>query len=186
MHKPPALPLLTKGRNTGLRTQPGRIWGMGCQSSRTRGRMPGHVPGPVTGHVPNPVTGHLLPALAVAVPLAVALCLAPQAARAQAIDLSHGGQITVTAKGGFDWDQNQKKVTAYDQAQAVRGDVTVTADKLIAYYRKKAPAPATPGTANTAPTDTGAGNAAGKSAGAAGAGTQPPAPPDTPPAKPDT
>ncbi|MFT9257272.1 MAG: hypothetical protein ABF535_04280, partial [Acetobacter sp.] len=164
MHKPPALPLLTKGRNTGLHTQPGRIRGMGCQSSRTRGRMPGHVP------------GHLLPALAVAVPLAVALCLAPQAARAQAIDLSHGGQITVTAKGGFDWDQNQKKVTAYDQAQAVRGDVTVTADKLIAYYRKKAPAPATPGTANTAPTDTGAGNAAGKSAGAAGAGTQPPAP----------
>lgn len=66
--------------------------------------------------------------------------LAPQA-RAQAIDLSHGGQITVTALGGFDWDQNAQKVTAYDQAQAVRGDVTVTADKLIAYYRKKAAQP---------------------------------------------
>ncbi|NHN88941.1 LptA/OstA family protein [Acetobacter conturbans] len=62
-------------------------------------------------------------------------------AHAQAIDLSHGGQITVTAVGGFDWDQNAQKVTAYDQAQAVRGDVTVTADKLIAYYRKKAASP---------------------------------------------
>lgn len=60
-------------------------------------------------------------------------------ARAQAIDLSHGGQITVTAVGGFDWDQKAQKVVAYDQAQAVRGDVTVTADRLIAYYRKKAP-----------------------------------------------
>ncbi|MCE0744554.1 LptA/OstA family protein [Acetobacter sicerae] len=68
---------------------------------------------------------------------------------AQAIDLSHGGQITVTAVGGFDWDQNAQKVTAYNQAQAVRGDVTVTADKLIAYYRKKAASPdaQTPGAA---------------------------------------
>lgn len=63
------------------------------------------------------------------------------AAHAQALDLSHGGQITVTAVGGFDWDQNAQKVTAYNQAQAVRGDVTVTADKLIAFYRKKAQAP---------------------------------------------
>lgn len=70
-------------------------------------------------------------------------------ARAQAIDLSHGGQITVTAAGGFDWDQKTQIVTAYDQAQAVRGNVTVTADRLMAFYRKKAappgaPAPATP------------------------------------------
>ena len=36
------------------------------------------------------------------------------AAQAQAIDLSHGGQIAVTALGGFDWDQNLKKVVAYD------------------------------------------------------------------------
>lgn len=67
-------------------------------------------------------------------------------ARAQAIDLSHGGQIVVTALGGFDWDQNLKKVVAYNQAKAVRNNVTVTADKLIAYYRKKLPVstPATP------------------------------------------
>ncbi|PAK79591.1 hypothetical protein CRM93_07270 [Acetobacter fabarum] len=62
------------------------------------------------------------------------------AAQAQAIDLSHGGQIAVTALGGFDWDQNLKKVIAYDQAKAVRNNATVTADKLIAYYRKKLPA----------------------------------------------
>ncbi len=74
--------------------------------------------------------------------LALAALALHRPAHAQAIDMSHGGQITVTAAGGFDWDQNQKKVTAYDQAKAVRGDVTVTADKLIAFYRKKAPAPA--------------------------------------------
>lgn len=68
------------------------------------------------------------------------------AAQAQAIDLSHGGQIAVTALGGFDWDQNLQKVTAYDQAKAVRNNVTVTADKLIAYYRKKVPAGTTAAT----------------------------------------
>ncbi|CAK7192953.1 LPS-assembly protein LptD [Commensalibacter sp. Nvir] len=57
---------------------------------------------------------------------------------AQDIDLSHGGQITVTALGGFDWDQNAKTVTAYEQAKAIRGNVTVTADRLVAFYRKKA------------------------------------------------
>lgn len=60
---------------------------------------------------------------------------------AQNIDLSHGGQITVTALGGFDWDQNAKSVTAYTQAKAVRENVTVTADKLVALYRKKAGTP---------------------------------------------
>lgn len=62
---------------------------------------------------------------------------------AQNIDLSHGGQITVTALGGFDWDQNAKSVTAYTQAKAVRENVTVTADRLVALYRKKAGAPET-------------------------------------------
>lgn len=74
-------------------------------------------------------------------------------AMAQGLDMSHGQQINVTAAGGFDWDQNAQTVTAYDRAQAIRGDVTVRGDKLIAFYRKKAattPAPgqATPG-ANT-------------------------------------
>lgn len=65
-------------------------------------------------------------------------------ARAQQIDLSHGGQITVTALGGFDWDQKLQTVTAYGSAQAVRGGVTITADRLIAYYRKKAGGAASP------------------------------------------
>ena len=80
-----------------------------------------------------------LPALLAAccLSLAAALLAASVPARAQAIDLSHGGQITVTARGGFDWDQKAQKVTAYGDAQAVRGNVTVTADRLVAYYRKK-------------------------------------------------
>ncbi len=68
---------------------------------------------------------------------AALLVTAPVAVRAQQIDLSHGGQVTVTAVGGFDWNQNAQTVTAYGSAQAVRGGVTVTADRLIAYYRKK-------------------------------------------------
>ncbi|WP_308719995.1 hypothetical protein [Komagataeibacter xylinus] len=85
-------------------------------------------------------------------------------AMAQGLDMSHGQQINVTAAGGFDWDQNAQTVTAYDRAQAIRGDVTVRGDKLIAFYRKKAattPAPgqATPGATTPATPGT---QAAGK------------------------
>ncbi len=85
--------------------------------------------------------------------VAAALAAAPVAARAQQIDLSHGGQVTVTALGGFDWNQNAQTVTAYGSAQAVRGGVTVTADRLIAYYRKKPTPPggAKPGGAAPSP-----------------------------------
>jgi len=82
--------------------------------------------------------------------------------------MSHGGPVTVTAAGGIDWDQAAQTVTAHDDARAVRGNVTVTADRLIAHYRKKAAAPgakpddapkATPAAAATgapgAPDDTG-------------------------------
>ena len=81
-------------------------------------------------------------AAAAGVAVAALLVLGCGRAQAQQIDLSHGGQITVTATGGFDWNQNAQTVTAYGSAQAVRGGVTVTADRLIAYYRKK---PAPPG-----------------------------------------
>ncbi len=57
---------------------------------------------------------------------------------AQGIDLSHGGPITVTARDGMDWLQNEQQVIARGDARAVRGTVTVTADTLIAHYRKKA------------------------------------------------
>jgi lipopolysaccharide export system protein LptA len=72
---------------------------------------------------------------------ALAAALAPHALRAQAIDLSHGGPVTVTAAGGIDWNQAAQTVTAHDDARAVRGNVTVTADRLIAHYRKKAAPP---------------------------------------------
>jgi lipopolysaccharide export system protein LptA len=67
-----------------------------------------------------------------------AAALATSSARAQPIDLSHGGPVQVNAAGGIDWEQNQQVVIAHGDARAVRGDVTVTADQLIAHYRKKA------------------------------------------------
>jgi lipopolysaccharide export system protein LptA len=59
----------------------------------------------------------------------------------QALDLSHGGPITVTALGGIDWDQAAQTVTAHQDARATRGAVTVTADVLVAHYRKKGTGP---------------------------------------------
>ncbi|MCQ8240301.1 hypothetical protein NFI88_05515 [Acetobacteraceae bacterium KSS12] len=85
----------------------------------------------------------------------MASALLPIAARAQQIDLSHGGQVQVTAAGGFNWDQKAQTVTAFDNAQAVRGNVTVTADRLIAYYRKKQTPPgAKPAAASGTPSPT--------------------------------
>jgi len=78
--------------------------------------------------------------------LAVALACLPALAPAQQLDLSHGGPIAVTAVDGIEWRQNEQVVIARGSARAVRGDVTVTGDRLIAHYRKKA---ATPGTAPT-------------------------------------
>jgi len=70
------------------------------------------------------------------------LLLPAGAARAQQLDLSHGGPIAVTASDGIEWRQNEQEVIARGNARAVRGDVTVTADRLIAHYRKKPGAPA--------------------------------------------
>jgi lipopolysaccharide export system protein LptA len=70
--------------------------------------------------------------------LAGSALLASQSTWAQPIDLSHGGPVTVTAAGGIDWDQAAQTVTAHEDARAVRGNATVTADRLIAHYRKKA------------------------------------------------
>ena len=62
-------------------------------------------------------------------------------AGAQQLDLSHGGPIAITASNGIEWHQNDQTVIAIGNAHAVRGDVTVVADRLIAFYRKKAAAP---------------------------------------------
>jgi lipopolysaccharide export system protein LptA len=58
-------------------------------------------------------------------------------ARAQQLDMSQGGPVTVTAQDGIDWHQNDKQVIARGNARAVRGNVTIDADRLIAFYRKK-------------------------------------------------
>jgi len=70
-------------------------------------------------------------------------------ARAQPIDLSSGGPVEVTARGGFEWQQDAQVVIATEDARAVRGDVTVLADRMVAHYRKKGTGPG--GAAGLAP-----------------------------------
>lgn len=82
-----------------------------------------------TGVRGGPVRGLLLAAvlgLAAAVP-----------ARAQQLDLTHGGPIDITAQDGIEWRQADQEVIARGSARAIRGNVTVTADRLTAWYRKK-------------------------------------------------
>lgn len=74
----------------------------------------------------------LLPAVAVAL---TAFWAMP--ARTQGIDMTQGGPIQITAQDGIDWRQAEQVVIAKGDAKAVRGTVTVTADRLLAWYRKK-------------------------------------------------
>ncbi|HSU06100.1 MAG TPA: LptA/OstA family protein [Acetobacteraceae bacterium] len=76
--------------------------------------------------------------------------LAPMPALAQGIDLSQGGPIDITAQNGIEWQQAEHRVIASGNAKAVRQNVTVTADRLIAYYRKKTGEAATPAATNPA------------------------------------
>jgi lipopolysaccharide export system protein LptA len=69
--------------------------------------------------------------------MAFVVVLATAAAHAQGIDLSKGGPINVTAQSGIEWLQNQHEVIATGDARAVRSNVTVVADRLIAFYRPK-------------------------------------------------
>jgi lipopolysaccharide export system protein LptA len=84
----------------------------------------------------------LLLATALALPLAGAVL-------AQGIDLSQGGPVDVTATDGIEWRQAEQVVIARGNARAVRGGVTVDADRLLARYRPAggraaaAPPPAT-------------------------------------------
>jgi lipopolysaccharide export system protein LptA len=88
---------------------------------------------------------------------AVLVCLAAPA-RAQQLDLSHGGPIDITSRDGIEWRQNEREVIARGDARAIRNNVTVTADRLIAWYRKKgengASAAAAPATGLAADTST--------------------------------
>ena len=67
--------------------------------------------------------------------------LMPVAATAQPLDMSKGGPVTITSRDGIDWQQAEKVVIARGDAKAVRDNVTVTADRLIAHYRAKVPTP---------------------------------------------
>ena len=58
-------------------------------------------------------------------------------AGAQGIDMTQGGPIQITARDGIDWRQGDQVVIASGDAKAVRANVTVTADRLYAWYRKK-------------------------------------------------
>ncbi|HEY1857538.1 LptA/OstA family protein [Acidocella sp.] len=68
-------------------------------------------------------------------------------AHAQTLDLSGSQQngpplpIHISASQSIQWQQQAQIVTATGDAKAVRGNVTVTADQLIAHYRKKAMPP---------------------------------------------
>lgn len=73
-----------------------------------------------------------VPSVVVATLLTIA---APAAA--QQLDLSHGGPIDITSRDGIEWRQTEQMVIARGDARAVRGNVTVTADRLTAWYRKK-------------------------------------------------
>lgn len=90
----------------------------------------------------------------VAAVLLVSLACGP--AEAQQLDLSHGGPIAITASDGIEWRQDDREVIARGDARAVRADVTVTADRLIAFYRPKngaAAAPAQPVASTGTPAD---------------------------------
>jgi lipopolysaccharide export system protein LptA len=75
----------------------------------------------------------------------------------QGIDMTQGGPIQITARDGMDWRQADQVVIARGDAKAVRGGVTVTADRLLAWYRHKGAAAALP--ASTSPPATGLGGA---------------------------
>ena len=91
---------------------------------------------------------------------AVLALMAALPAAAQQIDMSKGGPVEVTASDGMEWRQNEQVIIARGNARAVRDNVTVTADRLIARYRRKAGAadavvPAQPQVMGPGSTDTG-------------------------------
>jgi lipopolysaccharide export system protein LptA len=92
-----------------------------------------------------------------AILIAVATLAVPvRFARADGIDLTQGGPIQITARDGIEWRQAEQVVIAKGDAKAVRGTVTVTADRLLAWYRRTGDtAPAQPvSTGLTGATDT--------------------------------
>ncbi len=72
--------------------------------------------------------------------LAAALLTAAPAARAQGLNFGSAKSdqpIEITADNGIEWQQEALVFLARGNAKAVRGDVTVLADELRAYYREQ-------------------------------------------------
>ena len=79
------------------------------------------------------------PARPLAAVALAALLLWGGPAAAQGFDMAKGGgdtQIQVYADNGIEWAQDASRVIARGNAKAVRGNMTVTADTLTAYYRQ--------------------------------------------------
>ena len=94
------------------------------------------------------------PAAAICV-VALTLAATGPAVRGQQLDLSHGGPVSITASEGMEWRQEQREVIARGNAKAVRQNVTVVADRLIAFYRPKSGAAAQPAQSIVNGADTG-------------------------------
>lgn len=110
---------------------------------------------PISRSRTDAIAGGRLPRLSAAVVAVTAALLLP--AHAQQLDLTHGGPITITSTDGIEWRQQEREVIARGNAKAVRQNVTVTADRLIAFYRPKsgAPPPQPAQTVSTADPDAG-------------------------------
>ena len=68
--------------------------------------------------------------------LMAALLLSSSPVLAQGFDLARStSEIQISADDGLEWQSDPSRVIAHGNAKAVRGDVTLTADTLIAYYR---------------------------------------------------
>jgi lipopolysaccharide export system protein LptA len=63
---------------------------------------------------------------------------------AQNLDLNQGGPVEITANDGIEWRQQDQVVIARGDARAVRGGVTVDAERLIARYRPRGAPSGTP------------------------------------------
>ena len=66
--------------------------------------------------------------------------IAAEPALAQGFNMAQGGdsEIQVYADNGIEWMSDASRVIAHGNAKAIRGNMTVTADTLTAYYRQGA------------------------------------------------
>lgn len=83
----------------------------------------------------------------------LALLVTTSPALAQSLNLAGGSgdspaPIQITASGGVEWSQKTNTVTATGNTKAVRGNVTITADQMIAHYGAQKSVPSAPSGSN--------------------------------------